>query len=71
MYVCICRAVTERQIQDVVARGARSVRDLRDALGIVDECGRCAVCALECLQGAQAQAGCTATAHCATACPAS
>ena len=49
MYVCICRAVTESEIQRAIARGAQSVRALRDELGIVDDCGRCAQCALECL----------------------
>lgn len=49
MYVCVCTAVTERQIQDAVADGVQSMRALRETLGIVDTCGRCAQCALECL----------------------
>ena len=38
MYVCVCTAVTERQIQDAVAGGVQSMRALRDIgvqLGIV------------------------------------
>jgi len=68
MYVCICRAVTERQIETAIAQGARTVRDLRNELGIVDECGRCAVCALECLTEARAAADGTGTRPCRSAC---
>jgi len=68
MYVCICRAVTESQIEAAIAQGAQSVRDLRDALGIVDECGRCAVCALECLNGARTGGHCSAASTCPPAC---
>ena len=50
MYVCVCKAVTDRQVREAVAQGARSLRDLRRDLGIIDECGRCAGCARQCLE---------------------
>ncbi len=42
MYVCICKAVTERQIEDAVARGAHCLKDLKHELGVASECGKCA-----------------------------
>lgn len=50
MYVCVCNAVTERDVAKAVKAGARSVRDLRDQLGVAAECGRCAECAQACLR---------------------
>ncbi|MCK6410374.1 (2Fe-2S)-binding protein [Thauera sp.] len=52
MYVCVCSAVTERQIHQAAAQGARKLRDLRHSLGVTAECGRCARCAHDCLQSA-------------------
>lgn len=52
MYVCVCNAVTERQIHHAAAQGARTLRDLRQSLGVTAECGRCARCAHECLRSA-------------------
>ncbi len=45
MYVCICRAVTDRQIRQAVELGARSLNDLKDSLGVATGCGKCASCA--------------------------
>lgn len=50
MYICVCKAVTERQVKQAVNEGAYSMRDLRDRLGVAGECGRCAKCALDCLR---------------------
>lgn len=50
MYVCVCRAVTERQVKQAAQEGAASLRDLRDRLGVTGDCGRCAKCALACLR---------------------
>ena len=41
MYVCICRAVTDRAIRREVDAGACTVRDLRQRLGLGSVCGRC------------------------------
>ena len=53
MYVCICQAVTERQIHQAVHAGARTLQDLRRELGVAAECGRCATCARQCLSDVQ------------------
>jgi bacterioferritin-associated ferredoxin len=52
MYVCVCQAVTERQIHQAAQDGARSLKDLSRGLGITRECGRCANCARQCLNEA-------------------
>ncbi|UOP04268.1 (2Fe-2S)-binding protein [Conchiformibius kuhniae] len=51
MYVCICNAVTDRQIQDTVAAGAASLNDLQDRLGVASCCGCCADLAVSFLNG--------------------
>lgn len=50
MYICICNAITERQIVRAVADGARTVVDLQRALGIALNCGACAGFAEEVLE---------------------
>ncbi|MFT3849987.1 MAG: (2Fe-2S)-binding protein [Propionivibrio sp.] len=50
MYVCVCKAVTERQVRQAVSDGARSLKDLRRELGVTSDCGQCAVCARQCLR---------------------
>ena len=41
MYICICCAITERDIHQAVAEGCRTATDLRRHLGVGDGCGRC------------------------------
>lgn len=45
MYVCICNAVTDRDIRGAVARGARSLDDLATTLGVATRCRSCTDCA--------------------------
>ena len=45
MYVCICNAVTDREIRQAVALGARSLGDLKESLGVAANCGKCTDCA--------------------------
>lgn len=45
MYVCVCQAVTERQVREAASRGQRTLRALREHLGVASECGKCARCA--------------------------
>lgn len=45
MYVCICNAVTERQVRECVGAGASSLEDLAFGLGLGAGCGRCRDCA--------------------------
>ena len=42
MYVCICKAVTDKQIRKAAARGADNLYELREALGVASGCGSCA-----------------------------
>ncbi len=42
MIVCICRAVSDRQIRLALDQGARSVADVRAELGCASCCGKCA-----------------------------
>ncbi|HUH88244.1 MAG TPA: (2Fe-2S)-binding protein [Pusillimonas sp.] len=51
MYICICRAVTERQVINAVADGAETLVDLQIDLGVAMCCGRCADTASEYLPG--------------------
>jgi bacterioferritin-associated ferredoxin len=45
MYVCICAAVTDREIVRQVERGADSLEQIRFELGVATCCGQCADCA--------------------------
>ena len=42
MYVCICKAVTDKQIRRAAARGVDSLYELRETLGVGSGCGSCA-----------------------------
>ena len=41
MYICHCRAVTDRTIEAAVASGARSIDDLARKCGAGSRCGGC------------------------------
>lgn len=45
MYVCICKGVTDRQIEAEIRNGAASMRDLSQRLGVATRCGACGRCA--------------------------
>jgi len=47
MYVCVCKAVTDGQIERLVADGARSWREVREQTGCGSQCGKCACLAKE------------------------
>ncbi|HUH58550.1 MAG TPA: (2Fe-2S)-binding protein [Candidimonas sp.] len=51
MFICICHAITERQVQTAVAEGASSMSDLQGQLGVATACGCCADTAVEYLPG--------------------
>ncbi|GLR14902.1 bacterioferritin-associated ferredoxin [Chitinimonas viridis] len=42
MYVCICNAVTDKQIRRAINDGCGSMRELRMELGVAGCCGKCA-----------------------------
>lgn len=41
MYICVCNAVTESEIQQAIAEGAETVQDLRERLLVTGCCGTC------------------------------
>ena len=41
MYVCICNAVTERQVKEAINAGADSAQALAECLGVSTCCGSC------------------------------
>lgn len=41
MYICLCKAVTDKAIKQKVAEGASSMRDLKNCLGVGTQCGKC------------------------------
>ena len=45
MYICICNAITDRDIVKAAEQGARSPEDLAHDLGVGLGCGRCTSCA--------------------------
>lgn len=62
MYVCICNAISDRQIKESVAAGATSLSDLKDQLGVASCCGCCADLASSFLNNHSAHAQITVTA---------
>ncbi|HEX5864578.1 MAG TPA: (2Fe-2S)-binding protein [Casimicrobiaceae bacterium] len=57
MYICLCNAITERQIVQAAELGARSPEDLVQELGVGLGCGRCLSCARTLLVEAVAKMG--------------
>jgi bacterioferritin-associated ferredoxin len=41
MYVCVCRAISDRQIREVVNRGAESLDEVKAYLPVAGCCGSC------------------------------
>ena len=41
MYICVCKAVTDKQITAAVADGAKRVADLSRRTGLGTCCGKC------------------------------
>jgi bacterioferritin-associated ferredoxin len=50
MYVCICNAVTDRDIRRAVEQGACSLDCLQEKLAVSTCCGQCADHATACLE---------------------
>lgn len=41
MYVCVCHAISDRQIREAVERGAESLTEVQNYLPVASCCGRC------------------------------
>jgi len=59
MYICLCNAITDRDIVKAAERGARSDDDLASDLGVGTGCGRCKSCAKSLLLEAVARITCS------------
>ena len=60
MYVCICKAVTESTLDDVLAAGADDLEAIADRCGAGTRCGTCVPLLRELLAGRSAH-----LSHCA------
>jgi len=49
MYVCMCNAITEREVRECARRGCCSLDELQVELGVGTCCGRCRPVAKEIL----------------------
>lgn len=41
MFVCVCNAITEKDIRHAVDNGSDTVRQLKDKFAVGDQCGGC------------------------------
>jgi bacterioferritin-associated ferredoxin len=57
MIVCVCRRISERDIQRAAHGGCGSLEDLQMELGVATCCGRCAECAQSTLEAALSRPG--------------
>lgn len=51
MYVCLCNGISDRQIREVVDRGAGSLPEVQCYLPVANCCGRCEDTAREVIDG--------------------
>jgi bacterioferritin-associated ferredoxin len=49
MYICLCNAITERDVRECARRGCCSLDELSMQLGVGSGCGRCRPAAKEIL----------------------
>ncbi len=56
MYVCICNAITDRDIREAARNGVSSMEALGDRLKVATCCGSCRECAREVLHQALSSA---------------
>ncbi len=41
MYVCLCKAITDKQIRDAVDNGVQNIAQLQETCGAASGCGSC------------------------------
>ena len=51
MYVCVCRAINEKDLKKAYAQGLDSLPELRREMGLGTGCGSCVNYTLELLKG--------------------
>ncbi len=42
MYICVCKGITDTQLEATVNNGAGNMKAVRNQLGLGTQCGRCA-----------------------------
>ena len=52
MYICVCNAITDREIRGAAELGARTLEDLSATLGVATCCRKCSDCARQVLADA-------------------
>ena len=50
MYVCICNAITDKQIRQAAESGVTSLWELQKKLGVASNCGKCSEMAVDILR---------------------
>ena len=53
MYVCLCHAVTDRQIKQAVREGVCSLRQVQLCLRVGTNCGKCIAAARDVIEATQ------------------
>ena len=51
MYVCLCNGISDKQIREVVDRGAESLSEVQSYLPVANCCGCCESTAHEIIEG--------------------
>ena len=59
MYVCICRAVTEKQVQSTLEKGATTIAEVTRACGAGSDCGGCLGAIEEMIEEREEDVGCS------------
>lgn len=55
MYICICNALTDKQVESAITSGCRRPDDIYSQCGTKPQCGRCAERMLELLEASDNQ----------------
>ena len=63
MYVCICKAVSERRIAQAVGEGVTTLKELRERTGLGTNCGKCVPQAYQLLRDSLARQHSPAAHH--------
>lgn len=58
MFVCVCNALKEKEMQAAVAQGASCAADIYACLGCAPKCGRCVPFVEEQFLGGQTRINC-------------
>lgn len=61
MYICVCNALTDKQVESAITSGCRRPNDIYSQCGTKPQCGRCAERMLELLEATDNQP--VASAH--------